>query len=203
MPVTAPRLAVVAAVCALPACVTGERPTLVPEPPVNDPAVETVLERLDRAGSTAFTAVYDIIPSSTGTTTTATVRQGSDGRRRVTVGEIDYVVSGSTTRTCTIESCVDGLDDARISNLNITHRFWGDSFASRLRLDATRNIADGRGRVETIAGQPAACVGVPVIGGTVDYCALDAGVLGRYFGADVSIELTSYTQTVDDALLDR
>jgi hypothetical protein len=79
----------------------------------------------------------------------------------------------------------------------VTNRFWGPSFASRLRLDASRNTADGIGTTATIAGQPATCVDVAVVGGTVTYCALDAGPLARYFGADVSIELTSFSPTAD------
>ena len=67
------------------------------------------------------------------------------------------------------------------------------SFADRLHVDANRNIGPAEGRLDTIAGQPAACADVPVVGGTVSYCALDAGVVGRYLGADVTIELTSFS----------
>jgi hypothetical protein len=36
-----------------------------------------------------------------------------------------------------------------------------------------------------------------VLGGEVVYCALDAGVLARYFNAGVTIELTSFSNDVD------
>lgn len=192
-----------AAAIVLGGCVTGERPVLEPEPAVNDPAIETVLDRLDRAGSTAFTAVYDIIPSTTGATTTATVRRLENGRTLVTIGAVEFLIDGSVTRTCVADDCVDVIDDARVSDLNITHRFWGESFAARLELDATRNLRDGQGRIDTIAGQPATCVDIEVVGGTPTYCAIDAGVLARYFGADVSIELTSFSTDVDPAAFDR
>jgi hypothetical protein len=186
-----------AAAVALSGCVTGERPTLTPKIALDDPAVEAVLERLERANSVTFTADYDIVPSTTGATTPATVRRFDDGRLRITIGSIDYIVDGSVSRTCEATDCVDQIDDARISDLNLTHRFWSSSFAARLRIDAARDPGDGEGRIDTIAGRPAACVDLDVVGGTVTYCALDAGGLARYFGADVSIELTSYSASVD------
>lgn len=185
-------------------CATGERPTLEPRPVVDDPAAAVVLDRLDRAGSAAFTATYDIIPSTTGETTTATVRQ-SDGKRRVTIGSVDFVTDGGVSETCATDTdgadCVDFIDDARVSDLNVTHRFWGDASAARLRIDASRRVGFSEGSTATIADRGAACADVPVLGGTVVYCALDAGVLARYFGADVSIELTSFSTTVDEAAL--
>ncbi len=198
-------VAAVVAAAVLAGCFTGERPTLVAAPTdaVDDPAVAAVVERLDRAESTTFSATYDIIPSTTGETTEAVI-VATDGRQRMRIGDIDYVIDGGVSRTCdlVVGECVDLLDDARISDLNITHEFWGDAFAARLRLDGSRRVGFSAGRVETIAGQTAACVDVPVPGvqavsAAVTYCALDAGVLARYFGADVSIELTSFSFSAD------
>jgi len=179
-------------------CVTGSRPTLEAAPEVDDPAAEVVLERLARAGSVPFTATYDITPSTSGATTTAVVRQLED-RRRVTIGDVDYLIDGVASRTCRLESeeCDEFANDALISDLNLTHRFWSDGFAARLVVDANRRIGFSEGGTDTITGQSAACVDVPVLGGSVVYCALDAGVLARYFSADVSIELTSFTSDVD------
>jgi hypothetical protein len=179
-------------------CVTGQRPELEAAPVVDDPAAAVVLERLERAGSVPFTATYDVIPTTTGDTTVAIVRQ-LDGQRRVTIGDIDYLTDATTSSTCRRDTgeCVEGLNDALISDLNITHRFWGDSIASRLTVDAARRVGFSEGHTETIAGRPAACADVPVLGGVVVYCALDAGVLARYFNADATIELTSFSNQVD------
>lgn len=184
----------IAAVALLAGCATGPRPTLVDAVTVNDAAVQTVLDRMVPAEEVAFTATYTITPTISDTSTEATVRQ-MDGRREITIGNVAFVIDGDVATTCRIETqeCVDFVDDAAVSDLNVTHRFWGRSFADRLHVDANRNIGPAEGRLDTIAGQPAACADVPVVGGTVSYCALDAGVVGRYLGADVTIELTSFS----------
>jgi hypothetical protein len=196
------------ALVALTGCFTGERPSLAPETSVDDEAVQTVLDRLDRADSLNFIATYNIIPSSTGDTTQATVVQ-LDGRRRVKIGDVEFITDGTVARTCRtdVEDCSDFLDDALVSNLNVTHAFWGPAFRTRLELDAVRRIGPSSGSTTTIAGQPAVCVDVIVpsiatSSGTVVYCALDAGILARYFGADVSIEMTSFSRDVAEAYVD-
>jgi hypothetical protein len=192
------------ALVALTGCFTAERPTLAPETSVDDEAAQSVLNRLDRADSLNFIATYDIIPSSTGATTQATVVQ-LDGQRRIKIGNVEFTTDGTVSQTCqnNVEACSDFLDDARISDLNITHGFWGSPFQTRLELDTSRRIGPSTGSTTAIAGQPAVCVDVIVpsssaTSGTVVYCALDAGVLSRYFGADVSIELTSFSRDVSE-----
>ncbi len=184
------------------ACVTGERPTLEQVAQTDDPAAATVIERLERADSISFTATYDITPTSAAQPTTAIVRQ-LDNRRRVTIGDVDYVTDGGRSTTClrATDECFDFLDDARISDLGITNRFWSDGFATRLTVDAARRVGFSEGTTETIAGRAAVCASVPVLGGDKLYCALDEGVLARYYGADVVIELTSYSNDVDPAAL--
>lgn len=195
-----PRLviAAIAGALALTGCVTGERPTLEPVPVIDDPVAAVVLQRLELAPGVAFTATYDVIPSSTGEATVATVRQ-LDGQQRITIGTIDFLIDATTANTCNRATgeCVDFVDDAQISNLNVTHRFWAAGTAARLMTDASRRVGFSVGHAETIADHPAACADVPVLGGTVVYCALDAGVLARFFNADVTIELTSFSTTVE------
>jgi hypothetical protein len=190
----------------LTACATGPRPTLVDEPTVTDTVAQAVLDRLERSASATFTADYEITPSLTGQPTHATVMQlGS--QQRVTIGDVDYFTDGTVSRTCSAggADCVDAIDDARVSNLSITSKFWGPSVVSKLELDSARSVDVTTGRTDTIANRPATCadVHVPSIDGvgSVTYCAVDDGILARYFGADVSIELTSFAPSVDESQL--
>lgn len=190
-------------------CFTGERPVLLDRTELDDPAAQAVLDRLSTAASAEFTATYEITPTNTTAATTATVSQ-SGSRRRVTIGDVTFISDGTVVRTCenNDRGCVDLLDDARVSNLNITHLFWGEAFRSRLELDASRRIGFSAAGNETIAGAPAACVDIPVpsaieLSGTVQYCALDDGPLARYIGADVTIELTEYVPEATDGDLTR
>ncbi len=113
----------------------------------------------------------------------------------VAIGDVLYVIEAGVGQTCNVDrtNCVEGIDDARVSNLGITHAFWADSASARLRNDAGRAIGTPQPSPDRIADQPVTCVDVPVAGGTITYCALDAGPLARYRGADVLIELTSFT----------
>lgn len=196
------------AVGALTGCITGERPTLIERPVIDDPASQAVVDRLGTASTAEFTATYEITPTLTGEPTLATVLQAGE-RSRVTIGEVDFISDGTVTRTCenNERGCVDFLDDARVSDLNITHRFWGDAFRARLELDASRRVGFSAASDETIAGAPAVCVDIPVpstsqLAGTVQYCALDAGPLARYIGADVTIELVEFSPTADVDAID-
>jgi hypothetical protein len=149
------QIVVVLAATALSGCFVGERPTLIDRPDIDDPAAQAVIDRLGTAASSDFTATYEITPTLTNTATTATVVQ-SGTRRRVTVGEIAFLTDGTVNRTCTNDDrgCVDYIDDARISDLNITHRFWGDAFRARLELDASRRIGFSEPSDAMIAGAP-------------------------------------------------
>lgn len=194
---------VIAGAVTLAGCFTGERPTLIDRPAVDDPAAQAVIDRLGTAASGEFTAIYEITPTATGAVTTATVVQAGT-RRRVTVGSVDFLTDGTVNRTCenNERGCVDFLDDARISDLNVTHRFWGDAFKSRLELDASRRIGFSEASDVLIVDAPAACVDIPIPGGSalsniVRYCALDAGPLARYVGADVVIELIAFEPETD------
>lgn len=192
---------------ALAGCATGERPTLVEEDTaIADPVAKAVADRLSLAPGTVFTATYTVTPTLTNEPTQATVVQNGL-RQRITIGSVEYTTDGSIVRTCVVGGgeCVDGIDEARISNLSITHAFWAESATARIRTDASRSVQQAVSRTETIAGQAAACADLTIPApegiGTVVYCALDAGVLARYVGIDVRIELTSFAPTADEAQL--
>ncbi len=65
--------------------------------------------------------------------------------------------------------------------------------------DAAARIAPPVASTETIAGQQATCVAVPVTGSTETYCALDGGPLARLDAADLRIDMTSWSATVDES----
>lgn len=194
-------LAAIPLIAIVAACATGQRPTLTDAANIDDDATAHVLERLDRSPLGNFTATYEITPTSGTDSTEATVTQ--DGAElRVEVGDVVFTANGTTTTTCDTSgnSCDDYANDARISDLGITHRFWGSAFHQRVATDSGRRVGATTGTVDTIAGQPAACVAIQVPStldavGTVNYCALDQGILARYLGADATIELTSFALT--------
>lgn len=204
--------AVVIATAVLTGCFTGERPSFQDEDAelvsTGNAEVDAVLRRLESVAGSRFTASH-MIDTKFGTLeSTATVAQSSSQRRVVIVQNdavaVSFLDDGDDERTCdlTTDQCETGLNDARISNTQLAHTYYAPSFANRLRVSADRRIGEPVASSTTIAGQPAACVDVPVSGGTETYCALESGVLARFVGADVEIELTSYSPDPDEALFD-
>lgn len=186
-------------------CITGQRPTLG-ESAITDPsgneAVDAVLERLDGVPFTQFTADYQIITRLGDITSSATVVQAEDSRRSITVNRVRFVIDGGTVATCNLDEgeCEATLNDARVSDLLLTHNFYAASVATQLRADADRRIGDPVGYTIDQAGESATCVDLPVTGGTKVYCALDAGPLARYEANDKIIDLTGYTDRPDESL---
>lgn len=191
------------AVLALSGCALGPRPTVTSERRVDDAAIDAVLDRLESASGANFTAVYSVASTQQGASPAdVTVAHSSTETYIVfTTGgvvSVEYVTTDGEQRTCAAgqTECVAGLDETRISNLGISSSFWGPSTAAKLRADGSRNVADAIASTATLAGQPATCtavnVGVPSVA-PVEYCAVDAGPLATYRGADATIELVSYS----------
>lgn len=193
--------AAVAAACLLLAgCALGPRPTLEEPTPFDDDAAEPVVELLGRAGAVEFDAAYTITPTSAVAATSATVSRTPD-LTRVVIGDVVFELRADGATTCTGDQCDDYANDARISDLGITHDFWASAFRQRLVTDSNRRVGPTAGSFTDIAGRPATCVTIQVPSsldavGSVLYCAISDGVLARYQGADVSIELTSFTPAV-------
>jgi hypothetical protein len=186
---------------ALAGCFTGERPTLAEEAAgTGDPAADAVLARLDGSEGVAFTGAYDILTRYGDVTSDATVAQVGRPRRAVTIGDVRFIVDRDETATCDLATgeCTNTIDAQRVSNLQLTPDFYASSATARLRRDARLRTGPTRASTETIAGQPATCVVVPVTDGESTYCALDAGPLARLDAADLKIDLTSYSPTPDE-----
>jgi hypothetical protein len=187
-------------------CFTGKRPSVVndPFPPglsSGDPAIDQVLDQLDLNNAGPYTAVYTVLTKFGNVTRPATVAV-DHGRRSVTVGDVRFLTVGDASQTCmlaTKDPCSSSLDPARISDTQITPDFYAADAAKRLRRDASAVIGATVSHVETIAGQPATCVDVPLPGGTSAFCVLTGGPLARLDDASVAIELTKFTPAVDEA----
>lgn len=192
-------------VASLSACATGLRPSFDEEQPpqadTGDAAVDAVLQRLDAVDQQQFTADYTILTRLGSLNSTATVVQADNSRRSITVNQVRFVNGPGITATCDLATgeCEASINDARTSDVQVSHDFYGVSMARRLRVDAGRKIDNATAHQETIAGQAATCADVPVSGGVKTYCALDSGVLARYDGADLLIELTSFSDTPDES----
>ena len=195
---------VVAGALLLTSCATGERPSFVDDQdasgvPVGDAAIDAVLGPLETSAPPPFTAEYTITNNTTGSTSNATVAVDVD-RRSITIANIRFLIEGSRTSTCNIESgrCSNSIEDARVSDIQVTHQFYGDATARRLRAETRQRISATAPSTATIAGLPATCVTVPLADGSPVYCVLDNGLLARMDNADVDIELTSFREGVDE-----
>jgi hypothetical protein len=205
-------LAVLVCAVALAGCRTGERPSFEDEqsfPAVStgNEGIDTVLGLLDSVDDAEFTAEYAIETKFNTVSSTGVVVQAAGERRSVTVENdersVRFIVDGPDERTCdlTTAECEASLNDARISDTQLPHTFYGPAFAQRLRADADRRIGDPVAYTKPVAGQPTECVDITVAGGTKTYCALESGALAEFVGADVTIELTDYSPDPDTTML--
>ena len=189
-------------------CFTGERPSFededaIPTEATGNADIDLVLGLLDSVNSSEFTAGYDIETQFNAVSSTGLVVQAAGQRRSITVDNearsVRFIVDGQDERTCDLltAECEASLNDARISDTQLSHTFYGPAFAARLRTDAGRRIDEPIAYPKSIAGQPAQCIDIAVAGGTKTYCALGSGALAEFVGADVTIELTSYSPEPD------
>ena len=185
-------------------CFTGQRPDFDSRPSQTMTGrleIDAVLERLDAVPFAQFTADYDVLTKLGDIRSTAVVVQAANSRRSITVNSVRYLFDGSTIATCNLDAgtCEAQINDARTSDLQLTHDFYGRAFATRLRVDAERRIGEPVGFEITQGGQPALCVDIPVTGGTKRYCALESGPLALYDGNDLDIALNGYSTTPEES----
>ena len=183
-------------------CFTGERPTLAHEPSTGFPAVDAVVDRVNALGDAVYTADYDVVTTIDNATTLVRASQSGDSRRSLTIGDVRYLVDGSSTRTCTVSTgaCVDTIDASRVSDVQMTPDFFGTSLSARLRHDAEVAVAEPTASTEEVEGQAATCAAIPVEGATNTYCVLDNGVLARLAAGDVVVTMTAYEPGADASL---
>lgn len=192
------------ATVAISSCATGQRPSFDADQPLvevtGDAAVDAVLDRLDAVGIARFTADFTVLTRLGGVESAATVVQADNSRRSITINDVRFLDGPSNAATCnlTTAECEAVINDARVSDVQLTHDFYASGPARRLRVDEARKLAPATGYEATIAGQPATCADVQVSGGTKTYCALDSGVLARYDGNDLLIELTAFSDVPDE-----
>jgi hypothetical protein len=120
----------------------------------------------------------------------------------LTIGDVRYLVDGSSTRTCTVSTgdCTDTIDASRVSDVQMTPDFFGTSLSARLRHDGQIAVGDPTTSTEEILGQAATCTAIPVDGATNTYCVLDNGVLARLDAGDLDVTMTAYEPGADAAL---
>jgi hypothetical protein len=192
-------------------CALGERPTLESTPTAvgtmtGDAAIDAVLTLFDSVGTAVFTADYTAVIAFGSTASSIAVTQdGSQSpsiRRSVTIGDVRYISTSNNSSTCSVSTsdCSDGIDAARVSDTGVTPEFVFGDMAKRLRRDAMSLVGAATPSTRETPGGPASCVDVPVSGGTKQYCVFDDGVLARFVGADVTIDITGRRPTVDESL---
>ena len=183
-------------------CFTGERPTLAHEPSTGFAAIDAVVDRVNALGDAVYTADYDVVTTIDNATTLVRASQSGVSRRSLTIGDVRYLVDGSSTRTCTVSTgeCVETIDASRVSDVQMTPDFFGTSLSARLRHDAEVAVGEPTASTEQIDGQTATCTAIPVDGATNTYCVLDSGVLTRLTAGDVVVTMTAYEPGADASL---
>ncbi|MEI7617701.1 MAG: hypothetical protein WCK14_03695 [Actinomycetota bacterium] len=181
-------------------CITGKRPSFGSQ---SDPAIAAVLSKLDTSIG-PFTASYSILTRLGNITTPVTVAIQNPTERSITFNDIRFLQSTAGYSTCTLSngSCSLVVDEASISNLAVTHDFYGASAAARIRQDATTMVGPAITSSETYAGQNATCVQLSFTSGTKKYCVLDNGMLAYQDTPDLQITLTKLTDAVDTKLFE-
>jgi hypothetical protein len=188
------------------ACATGPRPHFAedaaalggePGTPSGDAGADRVLGLLEAVGDGPFTATYHITRKLGPNETNAMVVQDGD-KRSITVGDVRFLHTDQDV-TCVIsrKACEPGTLDARISDYSVGSAFWASGPARALRVALTRRSGPSVPSTQTVAGQEAQCVDVPVGAGVEHYCATPGGPVARWDTAAVAVELTGFADSAE------
>ena len=203
-------LAALVALLALAGCALGKRPYFSDQPfqpgtLTGDLAADAVLAKLDAGITGATTLAYNGAVKF-GVHEFAAVVLADGANRKVTLSNAIYRQTAAGAQTCFVDGsrpCQDGIDAAAASDTTLTMDFYAADAATQLRNHVSRAVGPGQAHNETIAGQPATCVDIPLPsdGGTAlaTYCALDNGVVARMDNGAVSVELVMFLASADAA----
>ena len=208
------RIAVIVPLAAviLAGCVTGERPRLVTDdtiPAVDDQAIGAVIDVLGADPTEqSFRVDYTVTTKFGGQSTTASLSFDRTLGTSVQIAEVRFVFAADgSTATCSdiTSECRTGIDETRVADRMVNSRIFDGAIADRLRQDVMVAVGDSSGSTRTVADRPATCVEVPVVDSSgvtreKSYCAFDGlGVLAYLDGADLLIEATAVSMSVDPA----
>jgi hypothetical protein len=203
--------AVTCAALTLAACATGPRPTLGPvvdrakpmtRQGTGDPMVDAVLLPLEAVETLTFTATYSVTTKEPADAPPppyeVMVAQMQPVARSIMVGDTVYL-RGATTTTCSIgtQSCSSGIDNTK-SVPPLTGTYFDDDVKGLIRDAFKRRTKAVFNRSESIVDQEALCITIPA-GVDYDFCILPSGQLAKVETSEVTIVLTSLTDTADPA----
>lgn len=185
-------------------CVTGPRPTLGPTTsvaPITDPAISSLIDVLSTNPSAPFSVTYDVTTRYGSIASSAEVVFDPSRGTAILIDTVLFVLpSNDSAVTCTwseeslsIGECSSGIDETRVSHLQLNSRVFREAAIDRLRRDAEVASGPSTAREATIAERPATCVDVPVIDGNgsqqkKSYCVFpELGILASLDTADLII----------------
>jgi hypothetical protein len=189
------------------ACGVGERPTLVDpsalgglaRTPTGVDAADEVLGLLEGDLPEEVTATYTITPKLGALSRPATVVRSGD-QTSVTIGDVRFLSNGEA-RTCQLATgtCVDGIDEAEVSDTAVTSGFYNSSPAQVLRVSLARATGEPVASSQTVGEHPVTCVTVPAGQGEELTCATPEGLVAVWDTAFVHVTLDGLTPTADPA----
>ncbi len=189
------------------ACGVGERPTLVDpsalgglaRTPTGVDAADEVLGLLEGDLPEEVTATYTITPKLGALSRPATVVRSGD-QTSVTIGDVRFLSNGEA-RTCQLATgtCVDGIDEAEVSDTAVTSGFYNSSPAQVLRVSLARATGEPVASSQTVGEHPVTCVTVPSGQGEELTCATPEGLVAVWDTAFVHVTLDGLTPTADPA----